>query len=29
MNSLTGSLVSPISKGSPMHTNLVEVTLAK
>ena len=29
MNSLTGSLVSPISKGSPMHTNLVEVMLAK
>lgn len=29
MNTLTSSLVSPISKGSPMHTNLVEVTLAK
>lgn len=28
MNTLTGGQVSPISKGSPMHTNLVEVVLA-
>ncbi|MTN46571.1 dimethyl sulfoxide reductase subunit A, partial [Turicibacter sanguinis] len=28
MNTLTSSIVSPISKGSPMHTNLVEVSLA-
>lgn len=26
INTLTSSLVSPISKGSPMHTNLVEVS---
>ena len=27
INTLTGSMPSPISKGSPMHTNLVEVSL--
>jgi DmsA/YnfE family anaerobic dimethyl sulfoxide reductase A subunit len=28
INTLTSSIVSPIAKGSPMHNNLVEVTLA-